>query len=149
VSYDRPDFDDWGLLVALAVSVRGDCRRKLVGAVITDTQRRVVSTGYNGSPPGGASCLAGACPRAFTDAPSGSSYDTGPGACISLHAEQNALLYGDPARMPGATIYVTCEPCQGCAKMITGVGIARTVWGLPSAYATRMTLDLLLPDGAS
>lgn len=124
----RPGFGDWALLVARAVASRGDCRRKQVGAVILDAMHRIVSTGYNGSPPGGPSCLAGECPRAFTDVPSGSSYDTGPGTCIALHAEQNALLWADPARLPGATIYVTCEPCQGCARMIAGSGIARTVW---------------------
>ncbi len=125
---DRPGFDDWGLLVATAVATRGDCRKKQVGAVILDPRHRVVSTGYNGAPPGGPSCLAGECPRAFTDAAPGSSYDTGPGACIALHAEMNAIIYADPARLPGAAIYVTCEPCQGCARMIAGSGITRTVW---------------------
>ena len=59
----RPSFDDWALLLAAAVSVRGDCTRKQVGAVILDTRNRIVSTGYNGAPPGGPSCLAGQCPR--------------------------------------------------------------------------------------
>jgi dCMP deaminase len=128
----RPDFDTWALGIAAAVAVRGDCRRKQVGAVILDSRHRVVSTGYNGSPPGSPSCLAGACPRAFAGVEPGSSYDTGPGACIALHAEQNALLYADPARLPGSTIYVTSEPCPGCARMISGTGIIRTVWaGMP------------------
>ena len=151
----RPDFGDWALGVAVAVAARGDCRRKQVGAVILDPRNRVVSTGYNGAPPGGPSCLAGECPRgqhylipraerldASTAAQcacgnpwpctravaGGSSYDTGPGTCIALHAEQNAIIWADPARLPGATIYVTCEPCQGCARMIAGSGITRTVW---------------------
>jgi dCMP deaminase len=125
---DRPDFSTWALGVAAAVAARGDCRRKQVGAVILDPRRRVVSTGYNGSPPGGPSCLAGECPRAFTDTEPGSSYDTGPGTCIALHAEQNAIIWADPARLPGATIYITREPCPGCARMIAGSGITRTVW---------------------
>lgn len=125
---DRPDFDTWALLIAAAVATRGDCRRKQVGAVILDSRHRIVSTGYNGSPPGGPSCLAGDCPRAFAGVEPGSSYDTGPGSCIALHAEQNALLWADPSRLPGATMYITCEPCQGCARMIAGTGIARTAW---------------------
>lgn len=128
----RPDFDTWALGIAAAVAARGDCRLKQVGAVILDTAHRVVITGYNGSAPGGPSCLAGACPRAFASVEPGSSYDTGPGACIALHAEMNAIIFADPARLPGSTIYVTCEPCQGCARMISGAGIARTIWaGMP------------------
>jgi dCMP deaminase len=124
----RPDFDTWALGIATAVAARGDCRRKQVGAVILDTAHRVVSTGYNGSAPGGPSCLAGACPRAFAGAEPGSSYDTGPGTCIALHAEMNAIIFADPGQLPGSTIYVTCEPCQGCARMISGSGITRVVW---------------------
>lgn len=128
----RPDFDSWALGIAAAVAARGDCRRRQVGAVILDARHRVVSTGYNGSPAGTPSCLAGACPRAFAGVEPGSSYDTGPGTCIALHAEQNALLYADPVRLPGSSIYITCEPCPGCARMISGSGITRAVWeGMP------------------
>ena len=124
----RPDWGTWALGIATAVAARGDCSRKQVGAVILDTRHRVVSTGYNGSPPGGPSCLAGECPRASTDVAPGSSYDTGPGVCIALHAEQNALLWADPARLPGSVMYITCEPCPGCTRMIAGSGIASAVW---------------------
>ncbi len=139
----RPSFDDWGLIVALGVSVRGDCRRKKVGAVIVDARNRVVITGYNGSPPGGPSCLDGACPRAFTGVEPGSSYDTGPGTCIALHAEQNCAIFADPSRLPGATMYITAEPCPGCARMLAGMGLARTVWGPPSEGAVSMLLAVL------
>jgi dCMP deaminase len=64
------------------------------------------------------------CPDA---APPMSSYDTGKGACHALHAEQNCLLWADPARRYGATLYITCDPCDGCARMIEGTGIARVV----------------------
>jgi dCMP deaminase len=163
----RPGFDDWGLLMAAAASVRGDCTRRQAGAVILDARNRVVITGYNGSPPGGPSCLAGECPRGQhykttrLDASSaatcicgrrwpcplaaepGSSYDSGPGLCHAIHAEQNCLLWADPSRLPGAVICVTHEPCTGCARMIAGSGIARTVWGAPSAAAIE-TLQMVL-----
>jgi dCMP deaminase len=163
----RPGFDDWALLLAAAASVRGDCTHRQIGAVILDARNRVVITGYNGSPPGGPSCLAGQCPRGRhylaprLDASSaaqcicgarwpctlavepGSSYDSGPGTCIAIHAEMNAIIYADPGRLPGATIYVTDEPCTGCARMIAGAGITRTVWGAPSAAAIE-TLQMVL-----
>lgn len=66
------------------------------------------------------------CPDAV---PPGSSYDTGPGACISIHAEQNAIIYANYDKCVGATLYtVPGEPCGGCWKMIKGAGIAHVLW---------------------
>lgn len=65
------------------------------------------------------------CPDAV---PSGSSYDTGPGACISVHSEANAIMRGDFEKMQGATLYVTGEPCDGCWKLIKGAGIYHVYW---------------------
>jgi dCMP deaminase len=167
----RPNWDDWALLLAAAAATRGDCTRKQVGAVIVDTRNRVVITGHNGAPPGGPSCLAGECPRGQhylttrldsssaaicicgrqwpcpLAAEPGSSYDSGPGTCIANHAELNCLIWADPARLPGSTIYVTCKPCAGCARAIAGSGIVRIVWGPPSDAATRALLNILLPGG--
>jgi dCMP deaminase len=126
----RPDWDAYALGIAEAVSVRSDCRRRRVGAVVLDSDHRIIGTGYPGTRPGGPSCLAGDCPRAFTDVPSLSSYDTGPGACISTHAEINAIMDVDNReRLTGATLAVTCEPCAGCMKIIrNATKIARIVW---------------------
>lgn len=90
---------------------------------------RIVATGYNGAPPGKPGCLSdGACPRAHTTVDPGSSYDTGPGSCIALHAEQNCLLRSSSAQQREATLYVTDEPCDGCLRMIKGTPIVRVVW---------------------
>ena len=128
----RPDWEAWALGVAAAVATRADCTRRQVGAVVLDQHHRVLSVGYNGAPSGAPGCLtAGACPRGRQNAVQvapGSSYDTGPGACISLHAEQNALLYADPLRTRGGLLAITHEPCDGCRRFITGTGIARVVW---------------------
>lgn len=60
--------------------------------------------------------------------PSGSSYDTGPGTCIAGHAEQNALLRADWSKLSGATMYITCAPCEGCRRMITLTPIVLVMW---------------------
>jgi len=62
--------------------------------------------------------------------PPGSSYDTGPGACIASHAEQNALAdVTAPERLKGATMYVTEEPCAGCVRQVRNTtDIAAIVW---------------------
>lgn len=53
------------------------------------------------------------------------------GHCIrSLHAEQNALLQAAMIGIAcqGATMYVTCQPCNTCAKMIINAGIERVIY---------------------
>lgn len=128
----RPGWDEYGLGIASAVSSRADCTRRKVGAIVMRPDHSIVSTGYNGGPAGGSSCLMGQCPRGLQSAedvtPLVTSYDTGAGACIALHAEQNALLRATWDEMQGATMYITCEPCPGCARMITGTPIVRVVW---------------------
>jgi dCMP deaminase len=125
---ERPDWDDYGLLIALAASARGDCSRRRVGAAIFDTEHRVVSTGYNGSFPGGPSCLLGECPRAGSGVQPGSDYDNGPGRCVATHAETNAVLFADRTRLQEATIYITDAPCGGCQKLLRSTRIKRVVW---------------------
>lgn len=123
----RPTFDEMYMGVAKAFAVRGDCSRRQIGCVIVKNHV-VIGHGYNGSPPGGPSCLAGKCPRANSSVEPGSSYDTGPGACIAVHAEQNALLRAGLPKSRGATLYVTARPCDGCARLIAAAGITRIVW---------------------
>lgn len=53
------------------------------------------------------------------------------GHCIrALHAEQNALLQAANIGIAceGATIYVTCQPCNNCAKMIINAGIQQVIY---------------------
>lgn len=156
---ERPSWQDYYLGIADSVAVRADCTRRKVGAVVVK-DNSIISTGYNGSPPGEPGCLSdGACPRGrhyrslFYGGPPadgkmpafgnvcacgkewpcsesvqpGSSYATGKGSCIALHAEQNALIRaGD--RSQGATLYCTDEPCEACMRLVQGAGIATAIW---------------------
>ena len=122
----RPDWNIYFLDIADAVALRADCTRRSVGAVIVGADRRIVSTGYNGGAPGSSSCLKGECPRGkltYDQIAPNSSYDTGPGACIAVHAEQNAIIHADWARCQGATMFISQPPCEGCMKMIAGAGM--------------------------
>lgn len=120
----RPDWDTYYLGIAKAVSLRGDCARRQHGAVVVKNHR-IVSTGYNGTPPGDdRSCGAtGLCPRNLEGGTehSAGEYD----GCWATHAEANALLRADWESLSGATIYVTGPPCPGCAKLIASAGIDR------------------------
>lgn len=123
----RPGWSQYHLGIAEAVAARGDCLRSQVGAVLVRPDQTVASTGFNGSERGGPSCLAGECPRALSDVEPGSSYDSGPGMCHSIHAESNALAFAreDTA---GMTLYVTRAPCAGCQRTARAHRIARIVW---------------------
>lgn len=121
----RPPFDQYFLDLAQAVSRRGDCKRRQVGCLITKS-RRIVSTGYNGTTPGAVGCLAGGCPRAESDAAPGEGYEES--RCIALHAEMNAVAYGDYERMLGGTAYTNEAPCYMCQRVLASAGIIRAVW---------------------
>jgi dCMP deaminase len=122
----RPDWDDYFLMIALAVANRAECSRRQVGAVLVK-DHRIRSTGYNGAPQGAPSCLTGACPRATSGVTPGSGYDSGPGTCIAIHAEANALLFASKDDCEGATLYITHNPCAGCERLILGSGVTEVV----------------------
>ncbi|MBP1606806.1 MAG: dCMP deaminase family protein [Acidobacteria bacterium] len=127
----RPDWDEYYLGIARAVSARANCSRRQVGAVIV-VHNAIIATGYNGTPIGVRNCNEGGCPRCASDAPTGAGYD----ACICVHAEQNAIVFA--ARHGNATnegvLYTTLRPCFGCAKEAIQAGIRRIVFAEPFAY---------------
>jgi len=126
----RPSWDEYFIGVAESVKARGDCLRDQVGAVLVeDATHRIIATGYNGSPPGGPSCLAGECPRCLSDAPSGSSYE----GCIEVHAERNCLEYAieyfpHNNIWTDCTLYLTREPCVECSPYLFELGVGRIVY---------------------
>jgi dCMP deaminase len=95
-----------------------------VGAVIV-ADKRILATGYNGAPKNLPHCP----PRGpELNWPDGCLLA---GHCIrSLHAEQNAFLQAAMIGIPckGATMYVTCQPCNMCAKMIVNAGIVKVIY---------------------
>ena len=131
----RPDWDTYYLGIAASVAARADCTRRQVGCVLVGVDNRVLSTGYNGAAAGAPGCAsAAACPRGRMDGtavPTRSSYRTGLGTCIAVHAERNAVDYSR-ADLAGATAYVTCEPCPDCYALLSSRGIGAVVWPVGS-----------------
>ena len=108
----RKNWDSYFLSMALLASDRATCERLKVGAVLVK-DKRVIATGYNGSPSGAPHCIDEGCK--VVD-----------GHCVrTIHAEQNALFqcskYG--ASSEGATAYVTHFPCLLCSKSLIQSGI--------------------------
>lgn len=122
----------WALGIAVAVSARADCTRQQVGAVILDSNRHIVSAGYNGSPPGALECGSQkACPRGQIDRSVRLSADSysGIGRCIAIHAEDNAIRQAKArgVDLSECTMYSTDLPCAGCKTLIIESGLKRVV----------------------
>ena len=105
------------------ISFKSDCIRRRVGAVIVSATGIVVGVGYNRSSLDGLSC-ASDCPRARSTVSPGSSYDTGVGSCIAVHAEAVALLATSPAERRNGIMYVSEVPCGGCQRLLDQAGLA-------------------------
>ena len=136
MSDTRPDWDEYFLGIATAVAARADCSRRQIGAILVNKHHRHRGSGYNGGPPKGLSCLKGECPRGQSDVPLGSSYDTGAGVCVAIHAEQNLIMDTTMEERLDGTVYITDAPCDGCFRMLTGSGVIRVVW--PTGRRTKM-----------
>ncbi len=119
----RPDWDTYFMDIAQVVKRRSNCLRRDVAALIVQN-RRIISTGYNGTPSGLRNCCDGGCPRCAGDAPTGSRLDE----CICAHAEENAILQ---AAHYGVALDCTDSPCLLCAKMIVSAGIREVVYEAP------------------
>lgn len=121
----RPDWDTYFMDIAHVVARRSNCSRRQVAALIVH-ERRIISTGYNGTPRGVRNCMDGGCLRCAADTPSGHNL----GDCICAHAEENAIVqaayHGISVR--GGTLYCTVSPCLMCAKMIINAGIVEVVY---------------------
>jgi len=114
----RPAWDSYFMGLAFEVAKRSTCNRASVGAILV-RDKRILATGYNGSPTGLPHCHEAGC-LMFR------------GHCVrTLHAEQNAIIQAalHGISIDEATIYVTHQPCFTCAKMIINAGIIRVVYG--------------------
>lgn len=152
----RPDWPEYFMGITEAVAVRADCTRRRASALVVK-DNRIISSGYNGAPAGQPGCLAGACPRgqlSQEELAAYSSYDSGPGRCVAVHAEANALLYADRNGTEGATLYTWSsvargEPCMGCWRLIMGAGIKVVVFQVDSdlMYVGEEHYAKILHDG--
>jgi dCMP deaminase len=138
----RPSWDQYFMRLADLAAHRSNCMKRRVGCVIV-REKRVVSTGYNGTPRGMTNCNEGGCPRCNNAAKGG----TGLNTCLCLHAEENALLEAGRDRIGGsATLYCNTCPCLTCSVKITQVGISEVVYNQGYMVDT-MTANIFAESG--
>lgn len=130
---NRISKDEYYLGIAEAVSRRSTCLKSQYGAVIVNNDE-IISTGYNGSARGELNCCdTGKCIRIQQGLSFGERYDL----CVSVHAEQNAVISAARKDMQRATLYLfkrkgeeICynpTPCYICLRLIKNAGIKRVV----------------------
>ena len=141
----RPEWDEYWMQVAQAISSRSTCIRSQIGAVIT-LDNLIISSGYNGSCRKLENCSdTQVCLRDILQIPSGTQLNID----NAVHAEQNAIinlpfnLKYQNKYLP--TMYVTTYPCPICAKLLIQAGIRRVV--CYSAYSNQDAIELLAQAG--
>jgi dCMP deaminase len=116
----RPNWDEYFLMLAKLAATRSTCLAFPVGAVIVK-DKQVVATGYNGSPSGSVHCTAqGYCYPGLNSCDASKSLPS-----RAVHAEANAIAQAarHGISTEGAKIYVTLEPCLSCLKLMISAGI--------------------------
>lgn len=114
-----PQLHDIFMKTAFLFASNSKCVSHHVGAVIVK-DGRIISTGYNGTPPSLINCNEKFNPDNF---------DRQEHHIWSLeneiHAEQNCIAYAakNGVNVSGADMYVTISPCNHCLKLINMVGI--------------------------
>ena len=108
--------------IAKEIASASKCVSKQVGAVIVKNGR-ILSTGYNGTPPGYTNCSEHWQGKYTKEHHEWSK-------TYEIHAEMNAIIWAarEGISIDGATIYVTLEPCSDCSKNLIASGIKRIVY---------------------
>ncbi len=141
VSFARPSWDQYFMDIATQVAARSNCMKRQVAAVIV-SERRIISTGYNGTPRGVKNCNEGGCPRCNGFSESGRNLEE----CLCSHGEENAIVQASyhGIAIRDATLYTTYSPCLMCSKMIINAGIRRVVYN--EAYPLNDTAVRMLKE---
>jgi dCMP deaminase len=112
----RPAWDIYFLKLAMLVSERATCPRMHCGCVLVK-DKRILSTGYNGSIPGDSHCEDDGCIIVENH-------------CVrTIHAEMNAILQCSVHGIStvGSTAYITNMPCTNCSKALITAGIREII----------------------
>tara|TARA_Y100000310_G_C20656036_1_gene802022 strand:+ start:1081 stop:2133 length:1053 start_codon:yes stop_codon:yes gene_type:complete len=123
--HSRPTWDEYFMELAKVIGKRGTCNRGRAGCIIVK-DKRILSTGYVGSPPGMAHCddLGHWFKQTIHEDQSVTQH------CIrTVHAEANAIAQAanSGVNVHGSTLFCKMEPCLDCTKLMISAGIKRVV----------------------
>jgi dCMP deaminase len=126
-SLSRPSWDEYFMKIAKMVATRSNCMKRKVAAIIVK-DKRIISTGYNGTPRGTKNCSEGGCPRCNNFSEAGTKLDE----CLCSHGEENAIVQASyhGISIKDSTLYTTFSPCLYCTRMIINAGIKEVVYNV-------------------
>ena len=121
------------LKTAYLLGQESKCVSHQVGAVIAK-DKRIISTGYNGTPPKFKNCNEVFDPKNFDREEHHIWSDK-----YEVHAELNALAYSakNDIGINGAEIYTILQPCDNCLKNIIAAGIKKIYYVISYDKATK------------
>lgn len=123
---DYLSWDEYFMGIAVLSAMRSKDPSTQVGACIVNSDKRILSMGYNGMP---RQCSDDVFPWEREGDPLNSKY------LFVCHAELNAILNCAMGSVRGCTVYTTLFPCNECAKAIIQAGITDVVY-MSDKYAT-------------
>ena len=141
--HDYITWEEYFMGIALLSARRSKDPNTQVGACIVNENNIILSTGYNGMPKG---CNDDELPWEREGSFQNTKY------AYVCHAELNAILNSDGRSLTNSILYVTCFPCNECAKAIIQAGIQKVVYledKYPNAEATIASKKLLKMAGIS
>ena len=130
-NWTRPSWNDYFISITEVVSQRSNCLSRKVGSIVVK-KRRILSTGYNGTPSGVVNCNEGGCRRCLKRVLYPDNYLSAVdlGECICSHAEENAITQAarHGVSVEHCTIYGPTIPCIFCSKLIINSGITEVIY---------------------
>lgn len=140
----RPSWDQYFIDMMDTVATRATCDRGKSGCIIVK-DKRIISTGYVGSPPGLVHCDdVGHLMKQVID----DDGTTRQHCMRTIHAEQNAICQAAKhgTSLEGSTLYCKMEPCRVCAMLIISCGIKKVV-AKCQYHAAQETRDMFKQAG--
>lgn len=113
----RPSWDAYFMMAAKLIAVMATCPKLRVGSVVVK-DRRIVSSGFNGAPPGHPHCTEVGCLLIEGE---------GSSCRRVIHSEHNAVLQ-DSRAVEGGVLYTPYLPCMECFKAAIGARISEVVY---------------------
>ena len=110
----QSEWDEYFMKIANIVAIKSKDPSSKMGCVIVDSNKRVVSLGYNGM-------LQGADESKMTLSERPMKY------YFAIHSEMNALIFAR-RDLTGCTLYNRVATCENCLKYCLQAGITRFVY---------------------
>ncbi|OMJ78868.1 hypothetical protein SteCoe_21221 [Stentor coeruleus] len=122
--HSRPSWDTYFIRLAEMAATRSSCVSSKQGAIIAK-DKKVISTGYNGTPAKLTNCNEYGCK--FCNKIDDSE-------CLCIHSEINALIEAGRNRTTGSDLYTTHMPCISCSKSILQSDIKRVIYSRQESF---------------